>query len=89
MITPRQSGSSLLAEDGKTVAAKPTHFIRVYPIGNHQETVYQEAFTGTDLAAEHRLSKVWTERTPPDGSRFRATLRRNGDRFICMRIGHA
>lgn len=65
----------------------PTHIIRIYPIGCRGETLYEEPFVGTDLQAERRLSEVWNDQTPPDGSRFRAVLRRTGERRTYMRIG--
>ncbi|WLR90947.1 hypothetical protein [Shinella zoogloeoides] len=60
--------------------------MRVYKVGDYANPVYYEAINTTELIAEQRLSELWNDHTPADGSRYRATMRRAGDRRIIQSI---
>lgn len=51
-----------------------------------RETLAEEDFSGTRLAADRRLSDFWNENTPTDGSRFRATLHHKGKKAVLATI---
>lgn len=64
-----------------------THFIKVYRVGFASEPVYEGIFNGTDFEAERHASEMWDKHTPSDGTGFRLTLRRAGERRIMQTIG--
>ena len=61
--------------------------VRVYVVGDSRHPTYEGDFQGTILEAERHLSDMWDEYTPSDGTGWRATLRKVGERHIRMTIG--
>jgi hypothetical protein len=53
------------------------HKIRVYRVGESHSPIHEEVFIGSNLEASRRLTDVWNEKTPCDGTGFRATLHTN------------
>ena len=48
---------------------------------------YREDFYGSDVEASARLTEIWNERTPANGSGFQATIRRYGEGKPYEQIG--
>jgi len=65
-----------------------THSLRLIEIAMPEHLLVDEAFTGTDWAAEQRLGDIWNGSLAAiDGERYRATAQRTGEQRPFMTIG--
>ena len=51
------------------------------------QVIYREEFYGSDVEASARLTEIWNERTPANGSGYQATIRRYGEGKFYEQIG--
>lgn len=63
------------------------YVMKVCRAGESKTPIYYEEIEATLHGAEQRLSELWDKYTPPDGTGYRATMRRVGDRRILCKIG--
>lgn len=67
---------------------KNTHVLKIAEKGRTlARVIHTEKFAGTDLEADNRLSDLWNKHVPGDGTRYRATSRRIGERSAASTIG--
>lgn len=63
-----------------------SHELSLYLKDGHT-VQYREEFYGSDVEASARLTEIWSDRTPANGSGFQATIRRYGEPKFYEQIG--
>lgn len=63
-----------------------THELSLY-LKDCRTIQYREDFYGSDVEASFRLTEIWNDRTPANGSGYQATIRRYGEAKPYEQIG--